>query len=308
MAFSGQGAAAGATSGAALGSSILPGWGTAIGAIAGGVFGGFFGPDDEKPPPPPGYISYDDEGNLAGSMTWDGANYVYKAGNLSAKDYNYYEQVKALRDKVLGNLNKTPQENLDRYKEYQARVSEALHTDVDRRFEESSRATEESMNARGMFGSRAYADTMGLRSREKLAADRDIANQAFFGAEQLAAADQERWKSTLGMTESIDAARKNYALAREAATQRGTGLAADTQKLLFQEDLATKEYNQQQQDRWSNMLMDTAGGLAYLYGFKSPGTKTTAPSGGGNFTVSDYFKNNSGRFSLAPTNTSYFGG
>jgi hypothetical protein len=41
--FDGQGAATGAASGAATGTMIMPGWGTAIGAVAGGLLGGFGG-------------------------------------------------------------------------------------------------------------------------------------------------------------------------------------------------------------------------------------------------------------------------
>lgn len=41
MAFNGQGAASGAASGAAAGTAIMPGWGTAIGAVAGGALGAF---------------------------------------------------------------------------------------------------------------------------------------------------------------------------------------------------------------------------------------------------------------------------
>lgn len=47
----GSGALSGAASGAAIGSQILPGWGTAIGAIGGGIYGWFTGGDDE----PEGY-------------------------------------------------------------------------------------------------------------------------------------------------------------------------------------------------------------------------------------------------------------
>jgi len=38
----------GAVSGAALGTKILPGWGTAIGAVGGGIFGGLSGGDEEE--------------------------------------------------------------------------------------------------------------------------------------------------------------------------------------------------------------------------------------------------------------------
>jgi len=48
--FSGQGAASGAAGGAAMGTMIMPGWGTAVGAVAGGLLGAFGGPSsgDEK--------------------------------------------------------------------------------------------------------------------------------------------------------------------------------------------------------------------------------------------------------------------
>lgn len=47
MSEAGQGAAAGAASGAAAGTMIMPGWGTAIGAVAGGALG-YFGASKKK--------------------------------------------------------------------------------------------------------------------------------------------------------------------------------------------------------------------------------------------------------------------
>lgn len=45
---SGSGAVKGAAGGAAAGTAILPGWGTAIGAVAGGLLGAFGGGDDNE--------------------------------------------------------------------------------------------------------------------------------------------------------------------------------------------------------------------------------------------------------------------
>ena len=46
--FSGSGMGKGAMSGAAMGTSIMPGWGTFIGAVAGGLLGAFTGGDEKK--------------------------------------------------------------------------------------------------------------------------------------------------------------------------------------------------------------------------------------------------------------------
>ncbi len=48
MSAQGQGALSGATSGAAIGTSIMPGWGTAIGAVAGGIIGAFSSDDSDS--------------------------------------------------------------------------------------------------------------------------------------------------------------------------------------------------------------------------------------------------------------------
>jgi hypothetical protein len=303
MAVSGQGAASGAASGAAIGTYISPGWGTLIGGIIGGIGGAFMGGGGKKPPPPPGYISYDSNGEISGSMTWNGSSYVYKPGAQSPADYTYYEKIKDLRTKTLKNLDKTPEDRLAAYANYSKTLSEALHYDVDLRYEKAQQATREDMAARGLFGARAYADTMGELATAKSRADVEIAQAAEIGKENLAQQDKSNWLSEFGYYDTSLANKQNYDLNREASVRAGVGMSASVQNQLFNQDMTASKYNQARQDQYSKSMMDTAGGIAYLYGFKKPGPDTTpSPS------VANYFKENANRFSIGPPKTSYFGG
>lgn len=283
------GAASGAASGAAIGSMILPGWGTVLGGLAGGVAGFFGSPKKKKPPPPPGYVSYDEEGNLAGSMVWQGDKYVYRAGQLSADDKQYYNKINKLRMDVLGNLDKTPADREKAYAEYRNRISDYLQRDVDLKYREDVRGQEETMAARGMFGSRAYADTMGLMSREKRRQDLDVADKAYFGGETLAQQDFANWMSQLGFYEDANRFRKNYGLAREQNTMAGVGLGQGASRDYWNQDMQSELLQGQQQEQWNKMLLDTSGGLAYLYGLggKTP-TSTGTKSPGVSLSSSPY--------------------
>lgn len=272
-----SGAVAGAAGGAAIGSSILPGWGTAIGGLIGGAIGFFGGPKKKQPPPPPGYVSYDDEGNLAGSMVWEGDKYVYRAGQLSQADRQYYDKINKLRMDVLGNLDKTPADREKAYAEYRQRVGDFLQRDVDLKYREDVRGQEETMAARGMFGSRAYADTMGLMSREKRRQDLDVSDKAFFGGEALAQQDFANWMQQLGFSEDANRFRKNYGLAREQNALAGVGRSQTGSQASWNQGMQGELLQDQQQQQFNDTLLDTSGGLAYLYGL---GGKKTSSGGG----------------------------
>lgn len=80
MAFSGKGAVGGAAGGAAAGTQIMPGWGTAIGAVGGGLLGGFLSGGENKPYKPkqdnfgvPSYSrQYDNYGQAAAGFSHRG--------------------------------------------------------------------------------------------------------------------------------------------------------------------------------------------------------------------------------------------
>jgi len=289
-----SGAMAGAAGGAALGSQIMPGWGTAIGAVVGGIAGYFGGPDQKKPPPPPGYTSTDDEGNPSGSMVWNaGANrYEYTAGKISAEDKVYYGKINELRMGALGNLGKTPEDRVKAYDQYRQKISDLLHADTDVRYKEDVRASEEAMNARGMFGSRAYADSMGLLSREKRSQDLNIANTAYIGAEDLAQRDINNWTGQVGLYEGINQNRRNYGLAKEGMAQAGVGRSQAGGNANWNQQMQGAELYRYDQEKWNKGLTDTAGGLAYLYGLKKPGTTSPGITNlqGGNYKLGGDYK------------------
>jgi hypothetical protein len=275
-----SGVVSGAASGAAIGTQILPGWGTAIGAVVGGV-AGFFGAGEDKPPPPPGYVSFDADGKPSGSMVWNASKnqYEYTAGQVSAEDKAYYGKINELRMGALGNLGKTPQDRLAAYDQYRQKISDLLHADTDVRYKEDVRASEETMNARGMFGSRAYADSMGLLSREKRAQDLNIANTAYLGAEDLAQRDINNWMGQTELAEGVNQNRRNFGLEKENLALAGVGRSQGGVNANWNQGMQGAQLYRKDQNQWNNMMTDTAGGLAYLYGLGGKSPSSTASPG-----------------------------
>jgi hypothetical protein len=164
-------------------------------------------PKRPKVPPPPdpsGYIWYDDEGNLAGEMGFDKASnaYIYKPKQATPEELAQRKQLGDLRSQYYGYLEDTPAETIQRAEDYAKRYSESLHKDVDRRFEEAGRSVNEGMEARGMFGSRAYVDMLAELDRNKREADVGIANEAAMAKESLIQNDRAYWLNAINAIES----------------------------------------------------------------------------------------------------------
>jgi len=267
---------------------------TGVGAVATagmGIFnsmrGGPSAPDFGPPPAPANYYTYDEEGNLAGSQEWDEGRhaYIYRPAPLTPEQKAEKERRQSLKTQMLANLDKTPADRVQAYTDYAKAISEGLHKDVDYQFEKLNTAKNEELAARGLFGSRAYVDTQKELAKQKTEADIEIANRAELGKENLANQDRNFWLQTLGALDQNTNSQALIAAQNVRNIQTGGQLA--TQDLLA----GYNDYNAPRFQQWQTQiaqsnqntqnLMNTATGLAFLYGFMRDGSSSKSGEGKG---------------------------
>jgi|GEM_PF-3676013 len=201
-------------------------------------------------------------------------------------------QEKAARDNIrktmLANLNKTPEERLKQYEEYAKTFSEAMHRDVDEQYRKAKQAELESMEARGLTGSRAYVDTLAELERSKREADVDIARQATLAKEDLAQRDKNFWLTVLNQLDSGARADTLTQMQRNYMTQSGArmGNAAVAGRYAGMLNRYNLEWQARQQ-RAKN-LMNTGAGLLYLYGAYNKKGGGTSPLTSGSTGSGEY--------------------
>jgi len=217
---------------------------------------------------PASYYSYDDDGNLIGAQEWDAKKHAYISRTyLTPEEKAEKEKMAKLRQQLLDNLDKTPEDRIKAYDEYAKAYSEAMHKEADAKFNELKTATEENMAKRGLYGSRAYVDSMTDLNREKMEADRDIANAAIMAREGLAQQDKAYWLQALNAMNNAKNADAAMAINR---AQLGAQIASQgTAALKAQQDVLNSQryLKWQQKANLATNLSDTASGLAFLYGY-----------------------------------------
>lgn len=236
------------------------------------------GPDFGAPPAPANYYTYDEDGNLAGSQEWDASRngYVYRPAPLTPAQKAEKEKRQGLKTQMLSNLDAAPADRVQAYTDYAKAISEGLHKDVDYQFGKLTTAKNEEMTARGLYGSRAYVDTQAELAKQKNESDIEIANRAELGKENLANQDRTFWLNTLSSLDNQANASAMVASNNMRNVQGGSQIA--TQDLLA----GYKNYVEPRFAQWqteiaqsnanTKNLMDTATGLAFLYGYKTGGS------------------------------------
>lgn len=221
---------------------------------------------------PTNYIAYDSDGNVLGSYSWDSSTntYTYKARERTEQDKADNQALADLKSTLIKNLSETPEDRLAAYEEYAKTFSDAMHTDVDRQFAKTMTSAEETMNARGMLGSKAYADIVGDLNKSKLDADTEIAQKATLAKETLANTDKTYWANMLNAIESNN--RADYL----AELQGSSTAASNTSAANAVQAGSTASANSASLSKWqtelqanqalTQNLMDTSTGLAFLYG------------------------------------------
>jgi hypothetical protein len=301
-------------------------------------------PDIPPPPPPASAYEFDEDGNATTIQVWDAEKNAYitkkypepeepiNPSNSGMTDENFKEtdEYKAwaekhqaweegkeeraeekqardgLRTKMLDNLNQTPEDRMQAYDDYATNMSTSMHKEVDEAYDKRKAQEEEAMNRRGMFGSKAYADTMSDLREEKGEIDTDIALKADLAKESLADADRKFWLGTLaeidaGQRADVLTGLQESNLVNQKSAQGTSGLAAmygiNSNNMMnkWQGEIAANNMR-------TKTFSDTATGLAFLYGYNKGGGLTTTPARANpaaNFGTSGAFSGGSG-FSVNP--------
>jgi len=175
------------------------------------------------------------------------------------------------------------------YEEYAQTYSDALHLDVDKRYDKAVKGSRETANARGLTGSRYQVDTEAEMRSEKAGIDVDIAQQATLASQELERYDREFDLNTLNY---IDAGgRADEALAIQKAGQAGSQARLGTAGVMSSYGLSNNaaiqkwEADSIRNQNFTKSMLDTSSGLAFLYGYGGGG------GGGGGKSISpDYSK------------------
>lgn len=240
-------------------------------------------PEIPPPPPPAGYISYDEDGNPAGEQVWNAEKnaYEYKPAPLTEAQKAEKAQRDTLRTKMLSNLDQAPADRIKAYEDYAKNFSDAAHKNTDQRYADIVRSTEESLNARGMTGSRAYADITARLAGEKMAEDTDIATRAKLASEDLANTDRNYYMNVLN---NLDAGRNSDTLnALNKANTAYQGAQGGTASLMggWAQDSSNRlnKWNTEMaaNQAFTQNMTNTASGLAFLYGYGGGGKTAKSP-------------------------------
>jgi len=182
----------------------------------------------------------------------------------------------SMKQTLLGNLSETPEDRLLAYEEYAKTFSDELHKGVDERFDKQERSRSEDLNRRGMFGSRAYVDTISEIDKNRKEADVDISRQATLAKHDLASRDKAEWLGTLSYLDAggrADLAQNlNQSSASTQAAIGGTALLQNAKNQNTSNALALSQLNNQRTANISN----TAAGLAFLYGYGGGGNDSSS--------------------------------
>lgn len=235
------------------------------------------GPDIPAAPPPAGYINYDEDGNPAGSQVWDAAtnSYIYKPAPLTEEQKVDKAKRAEMRAALLDNLSKTPEDRVKAYENYAQSFSDAMHTDVDKQFTRLKTSQEEALNARGMTGSKAYADTIASLNQDKIGMDTEIAQKAVLAKEELANTDRTFWLNELNSLDNKESTDSVQAMQKQNIATQGS--IAGTSALMAKAAVDNSNTLQSWQIKTGQMgdlsknISGSATGLAFLYGYKGTG-------------------------------------
>jgi len=229
--------------------------------------------------PPANYYQYDSDGNLVMSQVWDEEKnaYISRAGPKTESEKEEEALRDEIRQRMLNNLNETPEDRVKAYEEYAQNLSDSLNKDVDKRYDETVSAAEENINARGMTGSKYQADLMSKYMGEKLDVEADIALQSQMAKETLKNVDTTNWMNLLGYLDA--GGRADEALALEKAGQAGSQALAGTENLFkkyYLDTDSTLRKWEQDTERYGAMSNASSSLLqAYMYGkYNNPKTTT----------------------------------
>lgn len=139
-------------------------------------------PDPPDIPPPPKFsdtYTYDADGRLTGSITRDAnGNTIYKAGPLTSEEQINKLAISQKKNALLQRLYQTPEEYTKAAQAEADAWAKNASAALQPAYEKNVNALGNTMNTRGLLGSKAYADTLKDINKSKIEADTSIANTA----------------------------------------------------------------------------------------------------------------------------------
>jgi len=232
-------------------------------------------PSAPPSPPPANYISYLEDGRVT-MQVWDASKnaYVTKTDWEDPEKKAAFEKEQEYREKLkeqtLQYLSLPPEDRLKAYEEYAQTYAKEMRKPLEEQYNRMWNKEIEELEARGMTGSRAYADVMNYLTNERLKMETDIADKAVMAKEQLAQEDRNYW---LNVLQAIDYKQNADYLAEmqraKIASDVTSSLNAKSQAqydALLNANYHNWALRQQQAQNLGKTMTDTAMGLAFLYG------------------------------------------
>ncbi len=291
----------------------------AVVASGTGLYMAMKGPPNIPPPPAPANAyQYNDDGSVT-VQRWDEEKNAYiterdpepEAGTSDWDAWKVREDKKAAETELRGRIEKQnlefldapPAERVAMYETYQKTFSDAMHKEVDQLYADRYQELLTDLEVKGQTGSTIHKDVLRDLNEIKQSADIDIVQQSIFARESLEQADKQSALTVLDYLDRGSSTEQAERVGEFNLAQRNAeaGTAATAGRYAAQ--ISPALLNWQNQQKTGRTLLDTAGGLAYLYGFKNPGGGgTLSPGGGGGKTAGNYLLNvRGGKYNLATT-------
>ncbi len=206
---------------------------------------------------------------------WKESNPEWQAWKERKDANDRNKQVRGeIKDRMLANLNETPEDRLKAYDDYEKTYSEVLHKNVDEQYAKVKSSDDARLESQGLTGSKAQVDIATGRTGEKLKADVDIAQASNLAKEDLSARDRNYWLNLLQYSDT-------KASADELAALRKTGQAAQ----IAAQGTAAKgaQYTAESSNLWSKWAADVERNTARTNAFSglSSSLGMAAAYGGG---------------------------
>lgn len=204
---------------------------------------------------------YDSDGNLISSQVWDDAKQGYVARNYeSPADKADRLQREGIRKKYLGYLTKTPEEYQKFIEANKKTLGDYYTGKINENFDLAGRNTAESMEARGMTGSRADVDIQSELAKEKGTAVTDAATTVQQYADTQLKDLQNQWWNIVNYAEGAG----NAATAQALQNQNVAKGLSDTalRDIYMRTDLMNQAFAKHQ--NYYGAMTNAGGNLASL--------------------------------------------
>ena len=222
------------------------------------------------PEMPTGSTVYNDDGSLVGSVSTDAqGNLVYRSGGLNATDTVAKQAAAQGQSSWLNTLKKTPAEYTAAATQEAKSWTDLASRNAGEQFQKDVANVGEKANMRGLYGSKAYAQTVQDRTKQQAQQTSDIASQGTSMREGLI---NQKMNNSQNMLNAYSGISNNFANreAQNKSTVMGaynTALGSYNSKVnALSSQYQNKVSEWQNNDPWRNYIMPTLQTGAYVAG------------------------------------------